>query len=58
MGELSEEVRRWKREGLGAGARKAMEKSPELEGEEGVTTMAGRGDFSLMVASERSVCWK
>lgn len=40
--------------GLGGGARKAMEKRCSSEGEEGVTMMAGRGDFSDTSGRERS----
>lgn len=54
VGELSERDRRWKKDCLGGGARNAIEKSQELEGEDGVTTIAGSGDFSLMFASEIS----
>jgi len=32
--------------GLGGGARKAIEKSAEHDGDEGVTMIAGSGDFS------------
>jgi len=39
--------------GLG-GARKAMPKSLGCVGDEGVTIIAGRGDFSVMESSERS----
>jgi hypothetical protein len=35
------------------GARKAMEKSLEWVGEDGVTMMAGRGDFSVRLSRER-----
>ena len=47
------DVTRSRREALG-GAKKAIEKSPEEDGEDGVTMMAGRGDFSLTSESERS----
>lgn len=40
------EVARWKSVGLGSGAMKAMEKSAEHWGDEGVTMIAGSGDFS------------
>lgn len=33
-------------EGFSGGARKATEKSAEQDGEDGVTTIAGKGDFS------------
>jgi hypothetical protein len=36
------------------GARKAMAKSLEWVGDEGVTMIAGRGDFSVMLSRERS----
>jgi hypothetical protein len=45
---------RSKREGLGGGAKKAIEKSWDEDGEEGVTMMAGKGDFSVARGSERS----
>jgi len=41
-------------DGFSVGARKAMEKSCEEQGEEGVTMIAGRGDFSVMLGRERS----
>lgn len=41
------EATRSRNDGFGSGARNAMEKSPELLGELGVTMMAGSGDFSL-----------
>ena len=47
------DVTRSRREALG-GAKKAIEKSPEEDGEDGVTMMAGSGDFSLTSESERS----
>lgn len=40
--------------GLGGGARNAMEKSWECEGEEGVTMMAGKGDFSVAKGRDKS----
>lgn len=46
--------RRSRMEGFGGGARNAMEKSCEEEGEEGVTMIAGRDDFSVARGSERS----
>jgi hypothetical protein len=42
------------REGLGAGAKKAIEKSWDEDGEEGVTMIAGKGDFSVASGRERS----
>lgn len=42
------------REGLGGDARNAMEKSCEEDGEDGVTMMAGRPDFSVAKGKERS----
>lgn len=39
-------VKRSKRVGFGGGARNAMEKSAEHDGDDGVTIIAGRGDFS------------
>jgi len=39
-------TKRSRKEGLGGGATKAIEKSNELDGEEGVTIIAGNGDFS------------
>jgi len=41
-------------EGFWGGARNAIEKSCEDEGEEGVTMMAGRGDFSVARGRDRS----
>lgn len=41
--------------GLGGVAKKAMEKSWEDEGEEGVTMMAGRGDFSVASGNDKSI---
>jgi hypothetical protein len=46
--------KRSRMEGFGGGARKAMEKSWAEEGEEGVTMIAGREDFSVTRGSERS----
>jgi len=43
------------RDGLGGAARNAMEKSRVDEGEEGVTIIAGRADFSVASGRERSV---
>lgn len=40
-------------EGFLGGARNAIEKRFSADGEEGVTTMAGRGDFSATVDIER-----
>jgi len=40
--------------GFSSGATKAMEKSAEQDGEEGVTTIAGRGDFSPICETETS----
>jgi hypothetical protein len=40
--------------GFSGGARKAMEKSAEQDGDEGVTMMAGNGDFSLIWESDTS----
>jgi hypothetical protein len=40
--------------GFGGGARKAIEKSWVWMGDEGVTMMAGNGDFSVMEGRERS----
>jgi len=40
--------------GFSGGARKATEKSAEQDGEEGVTTIAGRGDFSPICETEAS----
>jgi len=41
-------------EGFSGGATKAMEKSAEQEGDEGVTTIAGSGDSSPIFESETS----
>lgn len=51
---LMDEVTRSRTVGLGACARKAIEKSCVWTGEEGVTMMAGKGDFSVMEGRERS----
>lgn len=40
--------------GFGSGARNAMRKSVSPEGEEGVTMIAGKGDFSSTRGLERS----
>jgi len=40
--------------GLGGGARNAIEKSREDDGEDGVTIMAGSFDFSVTRGRERS----
>ena len=40
--------------GFSGGARKATEKSAEQDGDEGVTTIAGSGDFSPISESETS----
>ena len=42
--------------GLGGGARNAMEKWRSSEGDDGVTMIAGRGDFSVTSGRERSIC--
>ena len=42
------------RGGFGSGARNAMRKSVSPEGEEGVTMIAGKGDFSSTRGFERS----
>ena len=41
--------------GFFGGARKATEKSAEQDGDEGVTTIAGSGDFSPISESETSL---
>jgi len=41
-------------EGFSVGARNAIEKSCEEQGEDGVTMIAGRCDFSVMLGRERS----
>lgn len=51
---LKDEAKRLRKGCFGGGARKAMEKSCVWLGEEGVTMMAGRGDFSVSVGSDRS----
>lgn len=48
------EMRSRKEGGVG-GARKAMAKSCEEEGEQGVTMIAGSGDFSVASGRERSM---
>lgn len=48
------EERRSRMDGLLGGARNAIEKSCEEDGEEGVTMIAGRGDFSVARGRERS----
>jgi len=53
MGEVYDVIRS-RMFGLGGGARKAMAKSPVEEGDEGVTMIAGRGDFSEAKGRERS----
>lgn len=45
---------RWVAVGFSGGARKATEKSAEQDGDEGVTTMAGSGDFSPIFESATS----
>jgi len=49
-----ERERRCRMDGFGGEARKAMEKSCVEDGEEGVTMMAGRGDFSVARDKDRS----
>lgn len=46
--------RRLRMDGFGSGARNAMEKSCVETGDDGVTMMAGRGDFSVRDGRERS----
>jgi len=46
--------RRCRMDGLGGVQRKAMEKSCVEDGEQGVTMMAGRGDFSVTRGKDRS----
>jgi len=46
--------RRWRIEDLGGSARNAIEKSRVEEGEDGVTMMAGRCDFSVTRGKDRS----
>lgn len=48
------EVMRWRSVGFGGGARKAMEKSLALAGDDGVTMIAGSGLFSSTKGSVRS----
>ena len=48
------DVTRSRSEGLGSGARNAMEKSIEFLGELGVTMIAGSGDFSSTKGKVRS----
>lgn len=54
VGSFVKEVRRSHLEGFSGGARNAIEKSCEDEGEDGVTIIAGRGDFSVARGRERS----
>jgi hypothetical protein len=42
-------------EGFGGGAKNAMEKSRDEDGDDGVTMIAGNGDFSVASGRERSV---
>jgi hypothetical protein len=42
--------------GFSGGAIKAMEKSAEHDGDDGVTTIAGSGDFSPICETETSSC--
>lgn len=51
---LTEDERRSRTLAFGGGARKAIEKSCVWMGDEGVTMMAGKGDFSVMEGRERS----
>jgi len=46
--------RRWQIDGLGGSARNAIEKSRVEEGEDGVTMMAGKGDFSVTRGKDKS----
>ena len=48
------EKSRSRKVGFSGGARKAMEKSAEHEGDDGVTTIAGSADFTLICESETS----
>lgn len=48
------EKSRWVAVGFSGGATKATEKSAEQDGDEGVTTMAGSGDFAPIFESETS----
>jgi hypothetical protein len=41
-------------DGFSVGARKAIEKSCDEDGEDGVTMIAGRCDFSVMLGRDRS----
>jgi hypothetical protein len=52
--DLAYALQRSPNDGLGGGAKKAIAKSLEDDGHGGVTMMAGRGDFSVMVSRERS----
>lgn len=52
--ELMEDEMRSRTLGFVGGARKAIEKSCVWMGDEGVTMMAGKGDFSVMEGRERS----
>jgi len=47
--------RRWQIDGLGGSARNAIEKSRVEEGEDGVTMMAGKGDFSVTRGKDKSI---
>ena len=51
---VASEKTRSRRVGFSGGARKAMEKSAEQDGDEGVTMIAGSGDLSLICASGTS----
>lgn len=42
------------KDGFSGGARNAMEKSREDDGDEGVTMIAGRVDFSVTMGNDRS----
>lgn len=55
--ELREDEKRSRRLGFVGGARKAIEKSCVWMGDEGVTMIAGKGDFSVMEGRERSYEW-
>lgn len=52
--DLSELEIRCCMDGFSGGARKAMEKSRAEHGEDGVTMIAGRCDFSVTIGRERS----
>lgn len=52
---LTDEAKRLRSDDFGGGARKAIEKSCVWLGDEGVTMMAGRGDFSVSDGSDRSL---